>query len=87
MTKDDTIQRLCQLCSHVGDTVFKSVLPSDCFCDDTVYDGEDYHSRFVQMDPAVITFIVNAVNERVEKVKQIRQLAKELEIKLTGDGL
>lgn len=78
MNRNEAVNMLCKLVTQVGEDIYGSQLEHDCICTDKDPLGHDH-----RVHPEVVAFIVNAVQTRIGKVKQIRQLAKELEIELT----
>lgn len=61
LTKEQTIEQLCELASTVGAIKFNNSIYHDCFC--SVEDGKFYGS--FQFDQAIIDYIKEAVEEKL----------------------
>ena len=62
MKKQEVIAQLCELASMVGNDVFNSQLPHDCFCD-------PLPDPYYQFDSQVMEFISNAVKSAIAEFK------------------
>lgn len=60
LTREQTIEQLCELASTVGAIKFNHNIPHDCFC--TLAEGN--FSSF-QFDQAIIDYIKEAVDEKL----------------------
>jgi hypothetical protein len=61
MNQQDVIRKLCVIVSRIGADHYKSELPHDCFCADSPA------ARFQQVHPDLLTFVENAVNEKIAR--------------------
>lgn len=63
MTKDEVVERLCELASRVGSEVFQDQSAHNCFCGEN-----DLSERFgFRFDEEVLLWIESAVKERMAK--------------------
>ena len=60
MKREEIIKKFCELSAKVMEKKFKYAIPADCFCEH--YDKDNF-----QFDQAVIDFIIDATNEKLEK--------------------
>lgn len=63
--KEEVIKQLCLLCTKIGEDVFDSCIPHDCFCGD----NKNFEFDF-QFAEEIITFLEKSVDERIEKFKE-----------------
>lgn len=61
LTKEQTIEQLCELAFTVGAIKFNHNIPHDCFC--TL--GEGKFCESFQFDQAIIDYIKEAVEEKL----------------------
>jgi hypothetical protein len=59
MTKAKVIERLCALCSEVGDAVYQHSYATDCFC------GPD--TTNFQFEEIILKYIEEAVKEKIDR--------------------
>ena len=61
MKKEEVIEKLCEVCSMVGNDHFKNRVAHDCFCGARIKEGD------FQFDEEVLLFIYEAVIEKIKK--------------------
>ena len=61
LNKEETIERLCDLVTHIGGKHFENKVSHDCFCGKNPLDID-----IEQIDESIIEFIEDAVKEKME---------------------
>ncbi len=64
MNKEEVLEEFCKLSELVGRVKFNHLYPYDCFC------GKNKDIRGYMYGEEILTFISEAVNEKLERSKQ-----------------
>ena len=62
MTKEETVERLCALCTEVNERKFNHGIYSDCFCK-----GSIMPDKYFEMDEKIIIYIEKTVRDSILK--------------------
>jgi hypothetical protein len=72
MTKKEIITEFCALATMVGDSVFNSDIPHDCFCSES----NVVPDAGFQFSKKVLEFIETAIIEKIEREKTKKRSKK-----------